>query len=207
MTDTWLNKWNKRFKNDAFAYGIEPNSYFKEQILKLKPGKILFGAEGEGRNAVYAATLGWEVFAFDISIEGKNKAIELANKKNVSIDYQIGQLPNLNFQKNDFDVVALIYAHFPPSIKSEYHKLLSQKLKSGGILILEAFGKNHLSYQHKNPKVGGPSNIDSLFSTDELRADFNNYEILELVEKEVELCEGIYHNGKGSVTRFFGRKG
>jgi len=30
------------------------------------PGKVLFPAEGEGRNAVHAAMLGWEVHAFDI---------------------------------------------------------------------------------------------------------------------------------------------
>jgi hypothetical protein len=31
-------------------------------------------------------------------------------------------------------------------------------------------------------------------------------DILELVEKEIELSEGLYHNGTGSVIRFVGRK-
>ena len=45
-----------------------------------------------------------------------------------------------------------------------------------------------------------------LFSIDELKSDFANYEIIELVEKEIELNEGSFHNGLGSVIRFVGRK-
>ena len=37
-------------------------------------------------------------------------------------------------------------------------------------------------------------------------SDFVNYEIVELVEKEIELAEGQFHNGQGSVIRFVGRK-
>jgi len=37
-------------------------------------------------------------------------------------------------------------------------------------------------------------------------SDFENYEIIELIEKEIELKEGLFHNGKGSVIRFVGRK-
>jgi hypothetical protein len=58
MADTWTDKWNKRYRNSEFAYGEHPNNYLKGQLEKLPVGKILFPAEGEGRNAVYAATLG-----------------------------------------------------------------------------------------------------------------------------------------------------
>lgn len=89
--------WNQRYRQEAFAYGKAPNQYFKENIQKLNPGKILFPAEGEGRNAVYAAQLGWDVYAFDISEEGKTKAKKWARENKVSINYQVGQLPDLNF--------------------------------------------------------------------------------------------------------------
>lgn len=206
MTDTWLQRWNNRYSEKTFAYGTEPNKYLKEQLDKLTPGKILFAAEGEGRNAVYAAKTGWEVSAFDISIEGKNKALQLATENKVVIDYSVGLLPSLDYEDEAFDALALIYAHFPADIKSTYHKLLDSKLKKGGIVLFEAFGKNHLEYRVKNPSVGGPSDAALLFSVDEIKADFKNYEILELVEKEIELNEGLYHKGKGSVVRFMGLK-
>ena len=54
--------------------------------------------------------------------------------------------------------------------------------------------------------MGGPKDIGSLFSIDEIRADFTNYYFIELEETEVNLSEGLYHNGQGSVIRFVGKK-
>ena len=198
--------WDDRYSKDEFAYGKHPNNYLKEQLEKLEVGSILFPAEGEGRNAVFAATLGWSVSAFDISTEGKNKALRLTESQNVSIDYQVGELNTLNLNNNQFDAIALIYAHFPADIKSQYHKTFDKYLKKGGTIIFEAFSKKHLYYNSVNEKIGGPKDINMLFSIEELKSDFVNYEIVELEEKEIELNEGQFHDGKGSVIRFVGRK-
>ena len=82
--------WDDRYSNKEYAYGTEPNNFLKEQLQNLPIGSIFFPAEGEGRNAVYAAKLGWLATAFDISIEGKNKALQLAKINNVTINYQVG---------------------------------------------------------------------------------------------------------------------
>ncbi|EKT4501992.1 class I SAM-dependent methyltransferase [Flavobacterium psychrophilum] len=206
LNDIWTSRWNDRYSKDEFAYGEEPNNYLKEQLTKLDIGTILFPAEGEGRNAVFAAKLGWTVSAFDISNEGKNKATKLAEKNNVTIDYKVGELQTLDFGNEQFDAIALIYAHFPADIKSLYHKKIDRFLKNNGIIIFESFSKKHIDYVTANEKVGGPKDIESLFSIDEIKSDFPNYEIIELVEKEIELNEGLYHNGTGSVIRFIGQK-
>lgn len=207
MTDhNWLDRWNDRYSSQEFAYGTEPNNYLKEQLEKLEPGSILFPAEGEGRNAVFAATKGWHVSAFDISSEGKNKALQLAEQHQVTIDYQIGELQTLDFQTEQFDVIALIYAHFPADIKSSIHQMLDRYLGKGGFIIFEAFSKSHLEYVTKNEKVGGPKDIGSLFSVDEIKADFPDYKVIQLEEMEIQLNEGLFHNGTGSVIRFTGQK-
>jgi len=206
MNETWTDRWNDRYSNNEFAYGEKPNNYLKEQLEKLGTGSILFPAEGEGRNAVFAAKLGWAVSAFDISAEGKNKAFRLAEANNVTIDYQVGELQTLNYNTEQFDAIGLIYAHFPANIKSTCHKTLDKYLRKDGLIIFEAFSKAHIDYIARNEKVGGPKDIAMLFSIDELRADFANYEIIELAEKEIELSEGLFHNGAASVIRFVGRK-
>lgn len=207
MTDnTWLNRWDERYSSEEFAYGTEPNNYLREQLSKLEPGKILFPAEGEGRNAVFAATKRWQVSAFDISVNGRNKALQLAEQLGTTIDYQVGELSTLNYQKEQFDAIALIYAHFPGAVKSSIHKMLNQHLRTDGFIIFEAFSKNHLEYIAKNEKVGGPKDIESLFSIEEIQADFPDYDIIELAETEIELSEGLFHNGTGSVIRFVGQK-
>ena len=206
MNESWTDRWNERFSKEEFAYGEEPNNYLKEQLEKLDVGKILFAAEGEGRNAVYAAKLGWTVSAFDISVEGKRKALLLAEKNQVSIDDKVGELQTLDYNLEQFDAIAFIYAHFPAEIKSFYHKTLDKYLHKNGIVIFEAFSKKHIDYISKNEKVGGPRDIASLFSMDEIKSDFVNYEVIELIEQEIELNEGLFHKGTGSVIRFVRRK-
>ena len=206
MKNAWTEKWDQRYAEEEFAYGEQPNNFLQQQLSLLKPGKILFPAEGEGRNAVFAAGLGWAVSAFDISIEGQKKALKLAEKKQVVIDYKVGELQALNYTEGQFDVIALIYAHFPANIKSLVHQTLNKYLITGGYIIFEAFSKSHLSYLAKDEKMGGPKDVESLFSVEEIKTDFNNYEILELLETEIHLNEGPYHSGQGSVIRFVGRK-
>ena len=72
--------WNERYADSQYAYGTEPNAFFKSQIDQRPAGRILLPAEGEGRNAVYAATLGWDVYAFDFSTKAKEKALLLRIK-------------------------------------------------------------------------------------------------------------------------------
>lgn len=204
--DNWLKYWNDRYQKEPYAYGTAPNEYLKTQLAKFSPGSILFGADGEGRNSVFAARQGWEVSAFDISAEGRKKALQLAQQQDVTIDYQVGELPTLNYSPGQFDAVALIYAHFPPSLRHEYLRLLDRYLRPGGVVILEGFSKNHLEYKSRNPAIGGPGDIDSLFSIEEITTAFPQYDALELAETLVTLEEGLHHNGTGSVIRFTGRK-
>ena len=206
MSDPWTDRWNERFSNTEFVYGELPNEYFREQLDKLPVGRILLPAEGEGRNGVYAARLGWQVSAFDISAKGKAKALTLAEKNNVTLDYQVGELHTLLYAPGQFDVLALIYAHFPTDIKSGMHKALNTYVRTGGTIIFEAFSKNHLRYNSNNESVGGPKELGMLFSKEELLSDFRDYEVIELEEKVIELKEGPFHSGTGSVIRFVGHK-
>jgi len=198
--------WDKRYSHPEYAYGELPNIYLEAQLKNLHTGKMLFPADGEGRNSVYAATLGWKVSCFDQSGEAKKKALALADKIGVVIDYQVGEIADLGYQANYFDAIALIYAHFAANQKSGYHKMLNGLLNVGGLVIFEAFSKKHIEYRLADPGVGGPADIDMLFSIEEIRADFYNFEIIELREEEIRLDEGSYHVGLGSVIRFVGKK-
>lgn len=198
--------WNEKYQNTNFAYGKEPNLFFKEELQKIKTGKILLPADGEGRNGVYASKLGWDVTATDLSIEGKSKALKLASEFNVNLKYVVDDIQYLELPKESFDVIGLIYAHFSAWKISIIHQKLTTLLKPNGYVIFEAFSKNHLNYQKNNPKIGGPKDIDMLFSIEQIQQDFTGFEIQVLEEKEVFLNEGNSHNGKGSVIRFIGKK-
>lgn len=198
--------WNQRYSETDFAYGTEPNVYLKEKLKTLPAGKILFPAEGEGRNAVYAATKGWEAFAFDQSEEGRKKAWKLAEKNNVSITYSVVKAENIEYSENSFDAVALIFTHFDNRIRTQIHRNLASFVKPGGFLIMEVFSKKHADFQKTNPTAGGPKNSEMLNSLEELKTDFEGFEFLEAEEKIVEMNEGRFHNGYSSVIRILAKK-
>lgn len=198
--------WNERFGNKEYIYGEEPNVYLKNTLKNLTSGKILFPAEGEGRNAVYAASLGWETHAFDPSISGQKKALQLAERNNVKIDYRLSDLEKAGYPAEDFDAIVLVYAHFHQDLRREYHRKLSQYLKKGGHIILEAFSKNHQENQENNPKAGGPKNPDMLYDLEEIKQDFPNFTFLESLETTTELKEGDHHLGQAQVVRIFAQK-
>jgi len=198
--------WNQRYSQDEFAYGKEPNAFFKNELDKLQPGKLFLAAEGEGRNAVYAAQKGWEVVCYDFSEEAQKKALKLAEEKGVTIDYRLASLADINFDKAEFDAVGIVFVQLPEVVRRKNFQKISSFLKSGGTMILEAFSKSHIEDQRENPTVGGPKNIDQLYQLDSIKKDFENFEIEIATEVQTNLEEGIYHRGKSSVVRFVGRK-
>ena len=198
--------WNDRYASNQFAYGREPNVFFKQELDQLAEGKILLPADGEGRNSVYAAKLGWKSYACDISDTGMEKAQKLAVENEVNLNYSVGDFGDLPYENEFFDAIALIWAHFPAEKKNAYHALADRYLKGGGTIILEAFSKNHLKFNSQDPRAGGPKQIEMLYSIEEVKKDFPNYDVLTLEETEIDLNEGEFHIGRGSVVRFVGRK-
>lgn len=195
------NFWNERYGNEEYAYGKSPNAFLKQELVKLEPGKILFPAEGEGRNAVFAARLGWDAHAFDPSIEGKKKAELLAAKNKVTINYELAGYQDVSYPTESFDCIAFTYTHMPSELRKVTHKKLSTFLKPGGTIIMEAFSKQQID---KN--TGGPKNIDFLFSEAELKKDFSEFSEIKIIETDTRLDEGPYHQGIASVVRLMGRK-
>ena len=79
-------KWNAKYNSDCYITGKEPCEWLKSHAkFLIKGGKALDIAAGEGRNSVFAASLGYEVVSMDISEIALKKAQRLANEKNVTI--------------------------------------------------------------------------------------------------------------------------
>ena len=195
--------WDTRFSNEEYIYGTTPNKFFEKTLNDLNlSGNILFPAEGEGRNAVFAAKNGLNVTAFDLSVEGKNKALKLAKENNIEVNYLVGNLEELDLKENYFDAIVLVFAHFHPNIRPNFHTIFSSLLKKDGVLILEGFSKNNLAMNNSN----GPKNLDLLFTTEIISNDFPDLKVMELSEKIVDIEEGNLHKGKSSVIRFVGKK-
>ena len=189
--------WDQRFAEAGFAYGEEPNVFLRQQLDRLDPGGLLLPAEGEGRNAVWAAARGWRVDAFDTSTVARDKALDLARRRGVEIDYRLSSVTDdLNDLEGRFDAVGLVFLHLPPDYRRTAHRRLARCLRPGGALILEAFSKEQLERG-----TGGPREADLLYRIEDLVGDFDALEIALAERRDVELAEGRYHVGPSSVVR------
>ena len=193
--------WNSRYSEQEFAYGTQPNAFLKEQLEKIKSGTALFLGEGEGRNAVYASKIGWQVDAVDFSSSAKIKALKLAEKNNVKINYEVSDLNDYTFKENYYDLVVMIFVHLPLDLRRKVFNKSIQSLNQNGKIIIEAFGKDQI-----NNASGGPRSLDLLYSEKDILDLVNDLNTIFLESKTINLEEGEHHRGKADVIRFVGVK-
>ncbi|MGV3685026.1 MAG: class I SAM-dependent methyltransferase [Daejeonella sp.] len=195
--------WDERYSDTEFAYGKNPNDFLASlDLYKGNNKKILCLAEGEGRNAVYMAQLGYDVLAIDQSRVGLQKAVKLAEANKMKINIEQADLSVYNIPPDTYSGIISIFGHFSPSVRSHIHRESVGGLKQGGFFILEAYSKEQKSF-----KTGGPQNIDMLYDLRDLEKDFGtelNFIIKRKVKREV--LEGKYHTGMASVIQLFAVK-
>lgn len=193
--------WDTRYDTDNFVYGREPNGFFASSIKDLSPGKVLLPGEGEGRNAVYAAGLGWEVDAFDQSGVAAEKARYLMEAEGVQVNYRVSELAEYLFKEEHYDLVGLIFFHAIPSVRQLLHSQVMKSLKPGGTLILEAFHTSQLGNA-----TGGPQALEMLYDGNILTTDFSSLKTEILEELTEKLSEGPFHQGEAGLIRYIGIK-
>jgi hypothetical protein len=193
--------WNERYQSNETVYGYEPNTFFKEQLLLRHPGKLLLPAEGEGRNALFAAQQGWEVSAFDYSEVAQQKTLNRARELNVSISYTLKSIEGLTLTPSSIDVIALIYVHLTIAAREHLHQQCKEALSPGGAIILEAFSPKQLEYSS-----GGPRVSEMLYTLEALQQDFEGLHIQLAVQKEVMLAEGPFHTGPANIVQVIATK-
>lgn len=192
--------WNERYATNEFAYGTEPNS-FLAQNAKLLTSPVLSLAEGEGRNAVFLASLGLEVLGIDASDVGLAKAQRLAASRGLTIRTEVADLATYKPPENFYGSVISISAHLPSEVRNRLYPLIERSLKPGGIILLESYSKSQISRD-----TGGPRDIDMLVDLADLEQQFPNCEPILRQEIEREIIEGKFHTGLASVVQFIARK-
>ncbi len=192
--------WNERYASTEFAYGTEPN-LFLVQNAKLLTSPVLSLAEGEGRNAVFLASLGLDVLGVDGSDVGLAKAQKLAASRGLTIRTEVADLASYEPPENHYGSVISISAHFPSHVRNKLYPLVERSLKPGGVILLESYAKSQLSRN-----TGGPKDIDLLMEVAELEKQFSNCEPTLAQEIEREVIEGKFHTGLAHVVQFIAKK-
>lgn len=195
--------WDGRFDRPEYVYGKEPNDYLRKMAPQLPPppARVLSLAEGEGRNGVFLAGLGYVVTGVDSSEVGLEKARRLAASRGVPLETVHADLSDYRIEPDAWDAVVSIFCHLPPSLRAQVHRQVVEGLKPGGMVLLEGYIPKQLEL-----KTGGPPTVELMYSADILRADFAGLELLHLVELERDVVEGLFHTGRAAVVQLLARK-
>lgn len=191
--------WNERYSSDEFAYGKKPNEFLVAEYHRIKPGRVLCLAEGEGRNATFLASKGFTVTAVDQSSQGLEKTERLGKEFGVDMTTIEADLEDFEIMPSHWDAIVSISAHLPPSIRKRIHRQIVSGIKPGGILILEAYTEKHLEM----PGIGGPPahQKDMFMSLAELKIELTGLGFIIAQETERNFDEGPYHQGLSAVVQ------
>ena len=193
--------WDQKYDTEQYVYGTEPNEFLAEHVQLLPRGKILSLAEGEGRNAVFLAKLGYSVTAVDSSQVGLDKARKLAEENAVDIEFIHSDLEHFDLGHDQWDGIVSIFCHVPPNLRKTLHAKIINGLKHQGVLILEAYTPDQLKHG-----TGGPPVVDLMMDADSLEQELTGLRFEHLVEVERHVEEGFGHSGTGAVVQIIGYK-
>jgi SAM-dependent methyltransferase len=188
--------WNERFSEPGYAYGTEPNEFLVSVADRIPPGKVLCLAEGEGRNAVYLAGLGYQVTAIDASTVGLEKADALANERGLAIETVVADLSDFSIDPTHWNGIVSVFCHLPPVERAALHERCLRGLAPGGAFVLEGFAPRQLELG-----TGGPRSRELLMELDVIRQELPGLHFEIARETERELAEGKYHNGTAAVVQ------
>lgn len=194
--------WDIRYGNAFYVYGTAPNDYLQQFAPRIPKGRVLSLAEGEGRNAVYLASLGYEVTGVDSSAVGLDKAQRLASERSVRITTIMSDLAQFPIEPNSWDGVISIFCHLPSTLRAQVHQRVVKGLRPGGCFLLEAYTPRQLLF-----KTGGPQNPDNMPDLESLKRELAGLRFEHAVELERDVIEGEGHSGRGAVVQILAFKG
>ena len=195
--------WNRRFEDEAYIFGTEPNAWLRDQAGVWQPGqRVLSVTDGEGRNSVWLAKRGLRVDAFDIAEVGVEKARRMAAEQGVSVNFSVADCDGFAWPEAAYDGVAAIFVQFAdPAMRTRLFAHIRRSLKPGGTLVLQGYTPRQLEY-----RTGGPPFESHLYTPALLREAFAAMDIVELREYEADLAEGSGHHGRSALIGLVARQ-
>ena len=193
--------WEERYGADDYVFGVEPNDFLREQVASLDPGDALCIAEGEGRNAVHLATLGWNVESFDLTEAGVRKTTALAGSRGVEVMARVADAADFDLGVERWDLIVSIFAHMPPPVRRDLHRRVVAALRPDGRFVLEAYRPEQLGRG-----TGGPPVAELMMSLDALRSELEGLEFEIAIETERSVVEGTGHTGDACVVQIVARR-
>src|SRR5262245_11658738 len=183
--ETWNEIFTKR-QGREFPH----NKFLAETIRGRQPGAALDIGMGEGRNALFLATQGWEVTGFDISDVGVQLAREAAQKRALKLNAIVDDVDRFDYGRQRWDLVVGMYMH--GMITRNAEKVI-ESLKPGGLVVVEGF--------HRDVKRRGLLGDELGYRSNELLRAFDR---LRVIHYEDTVGAADWGSARSPIVRFIG---
>ena len=155
--------WDERYHESAMLWTHEPNRFVVEEAADLAPGRALDLACGEGRNALWLATRGWQVTAVDFSGVALERGRRLAAEAKLQVEWVEADVLSWQPAESGYDLVLLGYLQLPAGERQTALSLAASAVASRGSLLVVAHDLRNLA-----EGTGGPQDPALLWTPDEV---------------------------------------
>ena len=124
--------WNRFYTDRKSNFNKAPNSFLMQMVEGRPPGVALDYGMGEGRNAIYLAKLGWEVWGFDPADAAVALAQTRAKELGLTLHTAAVRDSEYEFGKGRFDLV--LFSWTMPLVPVQK---VVDALKPGGMVVME----------------------------------------------------------------------
>jgi len=181
--------WNERYGSKDYVWSIKVNQFVEAHLAELEPGTTIDLAAGECRNAVWLASLGWQVTAVDYSSVGLEKGRRLATDHSVEEKIAFIEGDAVEWQPSEqVDLVVLSYLQLPAEQRATVLDHAAGWLKPGGTVFVIAHDASNVTDGY-----GGPPSAAVCYTVEECVDAFVGLEITtaEVAERRVETPDGV----------------
>jgi SAM-dependent methyltransferase len=177
--------WDRRYAEVENLWAVRPNRFLVAETEELEAGRALDLACGEGQNAIWLASRGWDVTGVDFSEVAIAKARSRAEREGIRVDFLCADLRTYEPEPGAFDLVLLLYLHIPADERCAVLAGAAEALAAGGTLVLVGHDLTNMT-----DGVGGPSDPRLLCTPDDIAS--------ELPALEIEKAERVYRDVAGA---------
>ncbi len=174
--------WDERYSTADLVWSEGPNQLVADLVTPLAAGRAVDLASGEGRNAIWLATRGWQVTAVDFSSVGIEKARRRAAEQEVDITWIVADLTSDHvLPERAFDLALIAYLHLPTSQLHHVLGAAARSLVQGGRLLIVGHDRSNLE-----KGVGRPQDPTLLYTAGNIASALAELDVnLELERSEV----------------------
>lgn len=170
--------WDKRYADSELIWSAGPNQFVEAACAGLKPGRAVDLAAGEGRNALWLASRGWQVKAVDFSQVALDKGAEIERRRTealgvsraadvdprTAVDWECGDATS--WRGTGYDLAVLAYLQLPALQLAAATRNSFDALVPGGTFLLVAHDASNLT-----EGTGGPQDPALLPTADQVLSD------------------------------------